>query len=208
MLYIMTHNLSIAEESSFLSSSLPLTIGVILKANKEQPSLLLQAVQSWTGNHGNTVLASLIPRPCQRVDEYLRGHRPIQHLHERKPSRAAWYENTPGRSTSDGPLSGSFAVSHGDGQTDRLHPLSNSKERMQRGYTRLGLLQTNKVSFILWQMYVHLKRHSGLCILWFILHTFFKKGAVTLCCDQWSLRLGGDCPSNLFPTLQSKRWAV
>lgn len=38
--------------------------------------------QSWTGNHGNTVLPSLIPWPCQRVDKYLCKPRPIQHLHK------------------------------------------------------------------------------------------------------------------------------
>ena len=82
--------------------------------------------QSWTGNHGNTVLASLIPWPCQRVDKYLRKPRPIQHLHKRKPSQSAWYENTPGRKSFDGLFSYSISISHTstDKQAQLLFPPS------------------------------------------------------------------------------------
>ena len=82
--------------------------------------------QSWTGNHGNTVLVSLIPWPCQRVDKYLRKPRPIQHLHKRKPSQSAQYEHTPGRSSSDGLFSYSISISHttADKQAWLLFPSS------------------------------------------------------------------------------------
>lgn len=57
--------------------------------------------QSWTGNHGNTVLVFVIPWPCQRVDKYLHKLRPIQHLHQRKPSQSARYKTISRRNRLD-----------------------------------------------------------------------------------------------------------
>lgn len=68
--------------------------------------------QSWTGNHGNTVLVSVIPWLCQRVDKYLHKPRPIQHLHKRKPSQSARFENISRKNSFDGLFSSRISISH------------------------------------------------------------------------------------------------
>lgn len=89
--YIMTHNLCCITIFLFIFSS-PTYDWCDTEGQQRTTILGVWGRQSWTGNHGNTVLASLIPWPCQRVDKYLRMPRSIQHLHKRKPSHSARYE--------------------------------------------------------------------------------------------------------------------
>lgn len=114
VLYIMTHNLSFFCVGIFLFIFSSPTYDRCDTEGQQRATILgVGGRQSCTGNHGNTVLASLIPWPCQRVDKYLRKPWPIQHLHKRKPSRSARCENTPGRNSSDGLLFFySISISH------------------------------------------------------------------------------------------------
>lgn len=98
--YIMTHNLSFYCIRIFLFIFSSPTYDWCDTEGQQRATILgVGGRQSWTGNHGNTVLASLIPWPCQRVDKYLRKPRPIQHMHKRQPSQSTRYENTPGKNS-------------------------------------------------------------------------------------------------------------
>lgn len=57
------------------------------------------------------MLVSVIPWPCQRVDKYLHKLRPIQHLHQRKPSQSTPYKNISRRNRLDALFSSTIFTS-------------------------------------------------------------------------------------------------
>lgn len=140
--YIMTHNLCCITIFLFIFSS-PTYDWCDTEGQQRTTILGVWGRQSWTGNHGNTVLASLIPWPCQRVDKYLRMPRSIQHLHKRKPSHSARYEkkNTQGRMV----LMDCISISHT--HVFYLLSLVFFIKHWQSGYTFPPLITCNKIAF-------------------------------------------------------------
>ncbi len=106
----MTHNRSLYCIRSFLFIFSSPTYGWCDTGGQQRTTILgVRGRLSWTGNHGNTALVFLIPRPCRQIPARAR---PIQHLHERKPPQSARCENTPGRTSFDGLFSCSISISH------------------------------------------------------------------------------------------------